>query len=114
MVIGGAPMTAGTPRTLPTVPFAVRGASLLVVGQVKGDVDCQPQTLAFGAVPYQQEATRQIVLTGNNASALDEVRFASGSPWLSVDLAAPKSPLPRSASAPPGHYAYRGRTGRSL
>lgn len=77
----GSSGAAGLPSRLAD---ALGTSSVFVVGQVSGAVSAQPQAVAFGAVASGQGATRQVVLTGANPTALKNRKVTSDSPWLTV------------------------------
>ncbi len=80
------------------ISAALRSARVALVGQVNGDISAQPQALALGMVPKGQDATQQIVLTGANAAALENLKIICGSSWLSARLdASPAAPAPGEA-----------------
>lgn len=70
----------------PTASAALATATVLLVGQVVGDVAAQPQALSFGTVRLGQGTTRQIVLVGKTGEALKSLKVASASAWLSAKL----------------------------
>lgn len=82
---------------LPTAPKgssvsqALRAAILaqptvLLLGQVQGELTAQPQTLLFGRVLSGQSAIREIVLTGTRLEALKTLSVSTASPWISAHL----------------------------
>lgn len=65
---------------------AFTGASVLLLGQVQGEVSALPQTLAFGTVRLGEESIRQIGLTGTSAASVKSLSVVSASPWVSAHL----------------------------
>jgi hypothetical protein len=78
---------AGSPGAAPLpsrLADALAAPSVFVAGQVAGAVSARPQAVAFGAVPSGHGATRQVVLTGANPTALKNRRVTSDSAWLTI------------------------------
>jgi hypothetical protein len=63
---------------------ALASARITFVGEVVGDIAADPQTLAIGMAAHGVGVTRQILLTGRSADALENLRITSDSKWLSV------------------------------
>ena len=70
----------------PVAAKAFTGGSVLLLGQVQGEVSALPQSLAFGMVKQGEEATRQVALMGNNADAVRSVSISSPSVYISTRL----------------------------
>jgi hypothetical protein len=77
-------LSFGAPNSAP--PDALKSARVALVGQVVGDVAAQPQALAMGMVPRDRETTQELVLTGVNAAALENLKINSDSTYLSARL----------------------------
>lgn len=82
----GWPATAKATPSPSATQSLLATATVLVVGQVTGDVAAQPQRLAFGTVPFRQATSRQILLTEVRAGALKDARIMTASPWLSAEM----------------------------
>jgi hypothetical protein len=65
---------------------AFSGGSVLLLGQVQGEVSALPQSLAFGTIKQGEEATRQVALMGNSADAVKSVSVSSPSAFISARL----------------------------
>ncbi len=74
----------GEPNSVAAQAFA--GGSVLLLGQVQGEVGAVPQTLSFGTVKQGEEASRQISLLGNQASDVRTLSTASPSPYITAHL----------------------------
>lgn len=91
---------AAAPLTAPkgsSISQALRAAILaqptvLLLGQVQGELASQPQTLLFGRVLSGQSAIREIVLTGTRPEALKTLSVSTASPWISAHLS-PSTPV---------------------
>jgi hypothetical protein len=125
--ISFSPLTvARSPAARPSkgVAAALRSAQLVVVGQVVGDLSAEPSLAFMGVVEKGRESARQIVLTGTNTAALENLKITSDSAWLSARLgASPAVSIPGSigdakertktlevrlaAGAPPGVFQSR-------
>ena len=60
--------------------------TILLLGQVLGEVSAQPQSLSFGTVRQGQEATRQVSLMGDTPDAVRSVSVSSPSAFISAHL----------------------------
>ena len=65
---------------------AFAAGTVLLLGQVQGEVSAQPQSLSFGTVRQGQEATRQVSLMGDTADAVKSVSVSSPSAFISARL----------------------------
>lgn len=70
----------------PKVSSALANATVLLLGQVTGDVAAQPSVLAFGNVRLGQGAVRQIVLSGKDPADVTSLKITSASPFLTAKL----------------------------
>lgn len=66
--------------------------TVLLLGQVQGDLAAQPQALTFNRVRQGQPASREIVLTGIRLETLKSLSVATASPWLTARLS-PATPV---------------------
>jgi hypothetical protein len=97
--ISFSPLTLAPSATGPTdrVAAALRSARLRVVGEVAGDVSAQPSVVSMGVVEKGRQAEYQIVLTGTTNAALEDLKIASDSTWLSARVdASPAGMIPGS------------------
>jgi len=72
----------------PKATSALANASVLLLGQVTGDLSAQPPVLAFGTVRLGQGTARQIVLTGKAPSDVIAPKITSGNSYISAKLTA--------------------------
>ena len=72
----------------PKATSALAGASVLLLGQVTGDLSAQPPVLAFGTVRLGQGTARQIVLTGKDPADVTAPKITSGNSYVSAKLTA--------------------------
>lgn len=72
----------------PKATSALANASVLLLGQVTGDLSAQPPVLAFGTVRLGQGTARQIVLTGKDPADVTAPKITSGNSYISVKLTA--------------------------
>jgi hypothetical protein len=89
--ISFSPLTvARSPAARPSkgVAAALRSAQLVVVGQVVGDLSAQPSLAFMGVVEKGRESACQIVLTGTNTAAFENLKITSDSAWVSARLGA--------------------------
>lgn len=70
----------------PASAQAFAAGTVLLLGQVQGEVSAQPQSLSFGTVKQGQEATRQVSLMGETAEAVRSVSVSSPSIFISARL----------------------------
>lgn len=70
----------------PASAQAFAGGTILLLGQVQGEVSAQPQSLSFGTVKQGQEATRQVSLMGETADAIRSVSVSSPSAFITARL----------------------------
>ena len=78
---------AGEPNSAVSQAFAA--GSVLLLGQVQGEVGAVPQTLSFGTVRQGEGASRQISLLGNQAGDVKTLSTASPSPYITARLLPP-------------------------
>ena len=72
----------------PKIASALANASVLLLGQVTGDLSAQPPVLAFGTVRLGQGTARQIVLTGKDPADVTAPKITSGNFYVSAKLTA--------------------------
>ncbi len=72
----------------PKATSVLANASVLLLGQVIGDLSAQPPVLTFGTVRLGQGTARQIVLTGKDPAEVTAPKITSGSPYVSAKLTA--------------------------
>ena len=84
--VNGSLSFAPLPQASPVAAEAFTGGSVLLLGQVQGEVSALPQSLAFGTVKQGEEATRQVALMGNSADAVKAVLVSSPSAFISARL----------------------------
>ncbi|MGI4790083.1 MAG: DUF1573 domain-containing protein [Janthinobacterium lividum] len=70
----------------PVAAQAFTAGSILLLGQVQGEVNALPQSLAFGTVKQGEEATRQVALMGDDADDVKSVSVTSPSSAVSARL----------------------------
>lgn len=73
-------------QTNPAAAEAFAAGSVLLLGQVQGEVSALPQSLAFGTVKQGEEATRQVALMGDSADAVKAISVSSPSAFISARL----------------------------
>lgn len=74
------------PQASPIAAEAFTGGSVLLLGQVQGEVSALPQSLAFGTIKQGEEATRQVALMGSTADAVRSVSVSSPSAFITAHL----------------------------
>lgn len=70
--------------TVPSAPSVPSNASLLIVGQVLGEVSAQPQAVALGLTTPGKATTREVVLVAKNAALLENLRAEAASALIDV------------------------------
>lgn len=72
----------------PKTTSALANASVLLLGQVTGDLSAQPPVLAFGTVRLGRGTARQVVLTGKDPADVTAPKITSGNSYVSAKLTA--------------------------
>jgi hypothetical protein len=86
-LVSGSPAGSNTADQAAVNSLAMfRTATVLLIGQVTGDVAAQPIRMSFGIVPLGQTTTRQILLSETHAGVLQTAQVTSASPWLTANL----------------------------
>ncbi|BDI29327.1 hypothetical protein CCAX7_13780 [Capsulimonas corticalis] len=85
--ISGSLLLSAPKKASPTQQTALASVNASLLGQVSGDLSASPAVLAFGAVNYGRDVSRQVVLSAKSDEVWGGLKLGSASSSVNVQLA---------------------------